>query len=48
MDLWDVCKELELLAHVHGWETPVLGTDAMGGDPVDVWYSPDAGVIYIG
>lgn len=48
MDLWNIVQELNLLAHVHGWDTPVRGTDALGGDPVDVWYSAEVGCIYIG
>lgn len=49
MTLWEVYKELELLAHVHGWDTPLLAGGVEGGDPVNVWFSDDyEPCIYIG
>lgn len=48
MDLWSVYKELELLAHVHGWETPIR-TGGIEGDEIgSVWHDDEVGCIYVG
>lgn len=48
MTLWEVYKELELLAAVHGWDTPLIQGGVEGGDPIDdVWYDDQVQHIYI-
>lgn len=47
MNLWNIYKELELLAAVYGWDTQVM-TGGPDGDTIeDVWYEEDHGTIYI-
>ena len=48
MTLGDVYNELELLAAVHGWDTPLVQGGVEGGDPIsDVWYDDQVKKIYI-
>lgn len=48
MTLWEFYKELELLAHVHGWDTVLLAGGVEGGHHVDVWWDEQVNTIYIG
>lgn len=49
MTLWEVFKELELLAAVHGWETKLVRWDDehLPSPPSDVFYSQDMDCIII-